>query len=140
MRPLLEEHFPRVQYAAALLGPGSEVAGLDTGRSTDHDWGPRLKVFLGTDAAARHAAAITAMLADRLPASFRGYPVVFPVTREPGGTPGHRVEAARLGAWLTGQLGFDPLHAVTLLDWPPPPHSGSPRSPPGRSSTTGPAT
>jgi hypothetical protein len=27
------------------------------------------------------------------------------------------VEAAGLGAWLTGPLGFDPLHAVTLLDW-----------------------
>ena len=117
VRPLLEEHFPQVQYAAALLGPGSEVAGLDTERSTDHDWGPRLQVFLGTDDAARHAAAITAMLAGRLPGSFRGYPVAFPVTREPGGTPRHRVEVAGLGAWLAGRLGFDPRHAVTLLDW-----------------------
>ena len=117
VHPLLAEHFPQVRYAAGLLGPGSEVAGLDTERSTDHDWGPRLQVFLGTDDAARYAAAITAMLASRLPASFRGYPVAFPITREPGGTPRHRVEAAGLGAWLTGQLGFDPVHAVTLLDW-----------------------
>ena len=116
VHPLLAEHFPQVRYAAGLLGPGSEVAGLDTERSTDHDWGPRLQVFLGTDDAARYAAAITAMLASRLPASFRGYPVAFPITREPGGTPRHRVEAAGLGAWLTGQLGFDPVHAVTLLD------------------------
>ncbi len=115
--PLLEEHFPQVRYAAGLLGPGSEVAGLDTERSTDHDWGPRLQVFLGTDDSDRYAAAITAMLTSRLPGSFRGYPVAFPVTREPGGTPRHRVEATGLGAWLTGQLGFDPLHAVTLLDW-----------------------
>jgi Domain of unknown function (DUF4037) len=57
------------------------------------------------------------MLASRLPASFRGYPAAFPVTREPGGTSRHRVEVAGLGAWLTGQLGFDPLHAVTLPDW-----------------------
>src|ERR1700689_5108847 len=33
VRPLLEEHFPQVQHAAGLLGPGSEVAGLDTERS-----------------------------------------------------------------------------------------------------------
>ena len=117
VRPLLDEAFPGLRHAAARLGEGSEVLGFDTERSTDHDWGPRLQVFLGTDDAARHAEAITAMLASRLPASFRGYPVAFPVTREPGGTPRHRVEAAGLGAWLTGQLGFDPLHGVTVLDW-----------------------
>jgi hypothetical protein len=116
VRPLLTEQFPLVRYAAALLGPGSEVAGFDTPRSTDHDWGPRLQVFLGDDSAAS-AAAVSAMLASRLPASFRGYPVAFPVTREPGGTARHRVEVAGLGDWLTGHLGFDPRHAVTLLDW-----------------------
>jgi hypothetical protein len=110
--PLLAEHFPQVRYAAALLGPGSEVAGFDTARSVDHDWGPRLQVFLGS---ARHAGAITAMLADRLPASFRGYPVVFPTTRDPGAR--HRVEVADLGGWLTGWLGFDPRPGVSLLDW-----------------------
>lgn len=117
VRPLLEKHFPRVRYAAALLGPGSEVAGFDTERSTDHDWGPRLQVFLNVDDAERPTPAVTAMLTSRLPTSFRLYPVAFPITREPGGTPRHRVEVAGLGAWLTGQLGFDPRHAVTLLDW-----------------------
>ena len=116
VRPLLAEQFPVLRHAAALLGPGSEVAGFDTERSTDHDWGPRLQVFLGDDSASS-AAAVTAMLASRLPASFRGYPVAFPVTREPGGTARHRVEVAGLGDWLTGQLGFDPRHAVTRLDW-----------------------
>jgi hypothetical protein len=42
VRPLLEEQFSPVPYAAALLGPGSEeVAGFDSQRSTGHDWGPR---------------------------------------------------------------------------------------------------
>ncbi len=117
VRPLLEERFPHLQHAAALLGPGSEVAGLDTERSTDHDWGPRLQVFLNADDAELHAAAITAVLTSRLPASFRGYPIAFPVTTEPGLAPRHRVEVAGLGAWLTGQLGFDPRRAVALPDW-----------------------
>ena len=117
VRPLLEEQFPQVRHAAALLGPGSEVAGFDSQRSTDHDWGPRLQILLGDGDAGQHAAAITAMLAGRLPPSFRGYPVAFPVTREPVGTSRHRVEAVGLGAWLTGQLGFDPLRGITLLDW-----------------------
>jgi hypothetical protein len=115
VRPLLAEHFPQVPYAAALLGPGSEVAGFDSQRSTDHDWGPRLQIFL-TDGDAAQAGAITAMLASTLPASFRGYPVAFPVTGEPG-TARHRVKVAGLGTWLTGQLGFDPRREVTRLDW-----------------------
>jgi hypothetical protein len=86
VRPLLEEQFSQLPYAAALLGPGSEVAGFDSPRSTDHDWGPRLQVFLADGDADRHATALTAMLASRLPGSFRGYPVAFPVTRDSGGT------------------------------------------------------
>jgi hypothetical protein len=57
------------------------------------------------------------MLASRLPESFHGYPVAFPVTREPGRPARHRVQVTGLGAWLASQLGFDPRHAVTLLDW-----------------------
>ncbi len=53
VRPLLDQEFPGLRYAAALLGPGSEVLGFDTERSTDHDWGPRLQVFLGADDAER---------------------------------------------------------------------------------------
>jgi Domain of unknown function (DUF4037) len=122
--PLLAEEFPGLEHAAALIGPGSDVAGYDTERSTDHDWGPRLQVLLsdGTGAgdrggAGREAALVTAMLAGRLPGEFRGYPVRFPVTREPDGVARHRVEVAGLGAWLTGRLGFDPRGALTLLDW-----------------------
>lgn len=33
VRPLLDQAFPGLRYAAALLGPGSEVLGFDTERS-----------------------------------------------------------------------------------------------------------
>src|SRR5262245_58397335 len=33
-------------HSAALLGWGSDVLGLDSSRSTDHGWGPRLQVFV----------------------------------------------------------------------------------------------
>ncbi len=117
VRPLLESQFPRLAYASALIGPGSEVLGFDSQRSTDHDWGPRLQVFLDDSDAARYAAPVTAMLASRLPACFRGYPVAFPVTSEPDGTAMHRVQVNGLGAWLTSRLGFDPRNAVTVPDW-----------------------
>jgi len=117
VRPRLDEALPRLSYAAALLGPGSEVLGYDTARSTDHDWGPRLQVFLAADDGGRRAEEITAMLAGRLPPAFRGYPTTFAVTGEPDGAARHRVEVTGLGAWLAGRLGFDPRPAVTTLDW-----------------------
>jgi len=117
VRPLLDEAFPNLPHAAALLGQGSEVLGFDTERSSDHDWGPRLQLFLGAEDAESHAAAISAMLARRLPDRFRGYPTRFASTREPDGRARHRVEVAELGSWLTAQLGFDPRREVTTLDW-----------------------
>jgi Domain of unknown function (DUF4037) len=117
VRPLLDQEFPGLHHAAALLGPGSEVLGFDTERSTDHDWGPRVQVFLGAQDAERLAGPVDAMLAERLPAAFRGYPVTFGVTRDPAGSARHRVEVAGLGPWLTGRLGFDPRAGVRLADW-----------------------
>jgi hypothetical protein len=117
VRPLLDAEFPGLRYAAALLGPGSEVLGFDTGRSTDHDWGPRLCVFLGDEDAERLAGAAGEMLAGRLPAAFRGYPVAFCVTHDPASGSRHRVEVSGLGGWLTWRLGFDPRQAVTVRDW-----------------------
>lgn len=117
VRPLLDEAFPGLRHSAARLGEGSEVLGFDTERSTDHDWGPRLQIFLADGDAGRPAASITAMLAERLPADFRGYPTAYELTADPGGGARHRVEVTGLGAWLAGRLGFDPRPAVTLLDW-----------------------
>lgn len=111
--PLLDEQFPGLRYAAALIGRGSEVAGYDSERSTDHDWGPRLQIFPSP----ADAGPVAEVLTSRLPASFRGYPVAFPVTGEPDGTVRHRVEVASLHAWAAGHLGFDPRHEPTLLDW-----------------------
>jgi uncharacterized protein DUF4037 len=117
VRPLLDEAFPGLRYAAALIGPGSEVLGFDTARSTDHDWGPRLLLFLGDEDAGALAEDVGEVMAGRLPSSFGGYPVRFAVTRDPYGGDRHRVEVFGLGGWLAGQLGFDPRHGVTVPDW-----------------------
>jgi hypothetical protein len=116
VRPLLAEAYPGMAYSAALLGWGSEVLGFDSARSTDHNWGPRLQVFLAAGTSA-DIGEITAVLARQLPATFRGYPTVFPDTQDPHGAARHWVELAPLRSWLIGQLGFDPARPVTLLDW-----------------------
>jgi len=115
VRPLLDAAFPALRYAAALLGPGSEVLGFDTERSTDHDWGPRLLLFLNPNDSDRHATAITTMLTERLPGACRGYPVAFGITGDDAAR--HRVQVTELGGWLTGRLGFDPRASMTARDW-----------------------
>jgi|HubBroStandDraft_2_1064218.scaffolds.fasta_scaffold16088_3 hypothetical protein len=114
--PLLDQSFPGIPYSAALIGGGSDVLGFDSPRSTDHNWGPQLQVFL----APGHgdlAGDVRRVMAGRLPATFRGWPTAFPDATAASTEPRHWVEVAELGSWLNGQLGFDPRRGVTLLDW-----------------------
>lgn len=46
VQPLLNEFYPKLTYTACRLGYGSDVLGLDTEQSRDHDWGPKLDIFL----------------------------------------------------------------------------------------------
>ena len=125
VRPLLDEVYPGLPYAAARIGSGSEVLGFDTERSPDHDWGPRLQLLLRPEDAAAHGTALHKLLAERLPKEVRGWPTNFapPGERVQVMTPttgpvNHRIDIAGTADWLGEALGFDPLDgAVGLLDW-----------------------
>jgi Domain of unknown function (DUF4037) len=88
-----------VPHSAALIGPGSEVLGFDTARSTDHDWGPRVLVFVEPGVVEPGVAA-----APEVPAGFAGWPTL-------------GVTVTDLATWFGGALGFDPRAGVTILDW-----------------------
>ncbi|MER6505969.1 DUF4037 domain-containing protein [Nonomuraea sp. NPDC001636] len=98
-----------VRHSAALIGPGSEVLAFDTARSADHDWGPRVLLFVPAGQVEPVRERVTAGLPDR----FGGFDTVFEYhgVRQPG------VVVAELGEWLAGRLGFDPRAGVSLLDW-----------------------
>src|SRR6476646_5028710 len=79
VEPILAQAWPGLPYAAGLLGPGSEVLGFDTPRSTDHNWGPRLLLFLAEADFPRFQSAITANMRHALPPLCRGYPTNYGV-------------------------------------------------------------
>ncbi|MBN2146762.1 MAG: DUF4037 domain-containing protein [Anaerolineales bacterium] len=130
VRPLLDAHFPGMQHAAALIGPGSEVLGFDTEMSMDHDWYPKVVLFLREEEAAWKEP-IKEMLAKHLPHTFLDFPVdavEFP--DEPGtsvmtlrteGPVLHRVFPVTLGDFAQEWLGWsmeEPLQPAGWLSIP----------------------
>ncbi|MEW9528260.1 DUF4037 domain-containing protein [Microbispora sp. NPDC049125] len=127
VRPILDAAYPGLRYAAARAGAGSEVLGFDTERSADHDWGPRLDLFLTPDVAARHGADLHRLLADRLPKQIRGRPTHFRHAT-PGSPAGlmemtdgpvdHRVSVNDVGGWLNAHLGLGTVTTPPAVrDW-----------------------
>ncbi|MWV43336.1 DUF4037 domain-containing protein [Paenibacillus sp. HJL G12] len=68
-----------MEYSAAILGPGSEVLGYDTEMSRDHDWSPRVHLFL-KDAEPEQIQNTRFLLEQQLPDSFKGFPVYHQMT------------------------------------------------------------
>lgn len=111
VEPLLDARCQGLPYAAARVGAGSEVLGLDDAMSQDHDWGLRLQLFVS-----KSDVPIVLSALDRyLPDSYQGRPVRFAFTGQ---------QATRLGIDVTtptkfahDRLGFDPTRSVTTSDW-----------------------
>lgn len=110
VRPVLDDVYPGLRHAAACVGSGSEVLGLDTVGSVAQGWGPRLELFLEPGDTAVHGARITGLLAERLPHDIRGWPVFTAA--------GPRITVTDAGSWLAESLGCDPTAAdPTVHDW-----------------------
>jgi hypothetical protein len=75
--PILRIHFPELEYAAALIGSGSEVLGYDTAQSMDHHWGPRLLLFIPEEGFEVQSQHIHAVLSEDLPYTLQGFSTNF---------------------------------------------------------------
>jgi hypothetical protein len=128
LKPMLAQNFPTLAYSAALIGYGSDVLGYDTAQSMDHNWGPRVKLFLTPADFAKEKDAIDQMLRHNLPHSFRGNPVGFdePNVNDGGtqrlqqsetGLVNHLIGIGTVSKFLQGSLGIDPIAPLTLIDW-----------------------
>src|SRR6267142_3517745 len=124
--PIIASDFPDLRYAAALIGPGSDVLGYDSERSTDHGWGPRLLLFLADGPHHSVAESISERLSARLPASFRGFATSFAKPDANGvrwmepsqpGRIAHFVEIHSLGEFVRAMLNIDLAASLKNVDW-----------------------
>ena len=122
--PLLRKFDPALAYSCSLLGYGSDVLGFDDVTSMDHNWGPRLQVFLNENDLNRKDE-LDAFLGANLPPSFMGLPTNY------GGNPGdpikrlaasagppvnHLIEIYSIDAFIHAVAG-KPATGLTNLDW-----------------------
>lgn len=126
VKPILDTEFPSLCYSAGLIGPGSEVLGFDTEQSTDHDWGPRLLLFLSREDHPHYSAPIKETLGQKLPYHFHGYSTNFlsfpdgQSTRLDDiseGSVNHRIWVVTVEDNFRYYLGIDLERPFTLIDW-----------------------
>jgi len=123
----LEKAFTELEYAAALIGQGSEVLGFDDEMSTDHHWGPRLQLFLKEEDYVKYKLQIKEFFDDNLPFSFHGYSTnwtgpdpndsmnQFLELKETGPI-NHRIEIYTVKQYLEQFLALDSLE-INENDW-----------------------
>jgi hypothetical protein len=103
VRPILDATFPGLRHSAALLGRGSDVLGFDDEMSTDHDWTPRVLLFLGADDRARLGDAVREALSDLVPRRFGDQPT--------------DIAILTLRGYLLEHLDFDVEDEIEARDW-----------------------
>lgn len=127
-QPLLTQHAPNLPYAAGLIGAGSDVLGFDTSRSMDHDWGPRLQLFLTDEDLPVWLSRLDVLFRTALPPSIAGHATGFrydehePGTRLPGDGATkaeieHGIVITSASAWLQDRHGLESLGELIPAAW-----------------------
>lgn len=126
VQQILQDEFPNLTYSAGLLGGGSEVLGFDTPQSMDHDWGPRLLLFLNDADYENYKGKISKILSVKLPHEFHGISTNFKIHQQSGakvlekittGPINHRVEVYSIDSFLQYNLRTKLSTNPTVIDW-----------------------
>lgn len=126
--PLMKKEFPKLKYAAAFTGNGSDVLGFDDPTSMDHNWGPKMRLILPKKDYSKIRKKVDKMLREKLPPTFMGYPTNF--TQEAEGylkqqmklkTKGeinHLIRLYSIESFFRHYIAFDPSkEEATVADW-----------------------
>jgi hypothetical protein len=124
VRPWLAGALPGLRHAAALIGYGSELLGFDDAMSQDHNWGPRVLIFVTEADFAACAEGVVAGFAGVAPATFLGAPIGLSARslgppRRAGalGDARHGLEVWTLEAFLGEQLAIGPDQPRDAVAW-----------------------
>jgi hypothetical protein len=122
--PWLRGAFPDLRHAAALIGYGSELLGFDDAMSQDHNWGPRVLIFVSEPDFERSARTVVDAFTHVMPATFGGAPIGFANRPHPSpasagalGDIRHGLEMWTPATHLKGALAIAPDEPRDNLGW-----------------------
>jgi len=125
VKPIIKSKLPFLRYSAGLIGSGSEVLGYDDSQSRDHNWGPRLIIFLRESEFDKRAA-IDTELRNNLPHEFLGYSTNFGKPDERGvrllkrsksAEVNHFIVFSTVRSFFKEYIGIDPYQKLERLSW-----------------------
>lgn len=126
VKPVIENLMPGLVYSAGLIDYGSDVLGYDDEVSRDHQWGPRLSIFLSPDDMTACSERIDVELSEKLPRQFCGYSVNFSGTRadyirrmefSEEGKVSHIIRIHSPEQFFKEHLGWDIPSSIGTQDW-----------------------
>lgn len=124
VRPWLQQVAPDLKHAAALIGYGSELLGFDDEMSRDHNWGPRVHIYVSRSEFDDRAKALVAAFSKVAPEHFCGEPIGWRSRPHPPadgpdavGAQEHGLEFHTIEGRLEAGLGIRSLDGVDNLNW-----------------------
>lgn len=126
VKEIIESNYPELNYSAGLIGYGSDVFGFDTPVSMDHNWGPRLILFLSEQDFDEYQKRLDNLFRNELPYEYKGFPTNYTspdsdqvqrMKKIKKGQVNHLIEITTLSRYLERYLGFKDVEYIELLDW-----------------------
>lgn len=113
VKPIMETDFPTIRYSAGLMGSGSEVLGFDTELSTDHDWRPRVFIFLSDADREKIGTQVEETIKQKIPPTFQGH-----ITKIGDNSldPRNRIIFS-VRSYYWEYLKLDPFEDIKPIDW-----------------------
>jgi hypothetical protein len=96
-----------INHDAVLIGEGSDILGFDQPISTDHDWGPRVTIFVSNDDEIQPTRETVLAY---LPEKFLGFPTIADENTS-------NIQVTTAKQWLHNNLGIKDIYSLTYSDW-----------------------
>lgn len=126
VKPIISSNYPELDYSAGLIGYGSDVLGFDNPISMDHNWGPRLTLFLKENYIKDYKYELNDLLKKELPYEYKGFSTNFTkpdndnvqrMKKIKKGKVNHLIEITTINNFLSKYIDIKDIKNVKLLDW-----------------------